>query len=90
MKNTSLCHDLKTIAKISCKDILSKTKIDDSFIIFNDLGAKALQSFCWDLCNSHKRIKLFLGIFIVIPLASNANPNPPWDTSDAPAPDMLV
>lgn len=65
-------------------------KKDSLFLIFDDLGTKTLQTLCWDLCNSDKRVELFLCVLIVIPLASNTNSDTSWNTSDAPAPDLLV
>ena len=61
-----------------------------SIIFFNNLSTQPLQPFGWDFSNGHEGVELFLRIFIVISLASNADSHPPWDTSDTPAPDVLV
>lgn len=69
---------------------LSFSTTDSLIFILNDFGAKPLQSFWWDLCYSNQRVELFFGIFVIIPLAGDTNSDPPWDTSDSSAPDLLV
>lgn len=64
--------------------------IDSLIFVLNDLSAKPLQSLWWDLSYCNQRVEVLLRIFIVIPLASNTNSDPPWNTSDSPAPDELV
>lgn len=65
----------------------SKNKL---LIILNDLGTQPLYPLRWDLSDGDERVELFLGVFILVPLASDADPDPPRNTADPPAPYLLV
>lgn len=76
------------------KDKGSELETMISFLLIcfvDDLGSKAFETtFNGYLSHRYQGVEFFLCIFLFISLTWDSNSNPPWDTSDALAPYLLV
>lgn len=62
----------------------------DLLVVLNKLCTQALKPLWGDLSNGDQRVELFLGVFLIVPLARDPDTDTPWHTPDTTAPNVLV
>ena len=71
-------------------DLTKIRTLADLLVVLHKLGTQALQPFRGDLSNGDQRVELFLGVFLIIPLACDPDTDAPRHIPDTTAPDVLV
>ena len=83
----TLCYKLPKTPKIWFDEDQNPGNL---LVVLHKLGTQALQPFRGDLSNGDQRVELFLGVFLIIPLACDPDADAPRHTPDTTAPDVLV